>query len=516
MAKLLSLKIPPGVYKNGTDYESKGRYVDSNLIRWHQGQMRPLGGWTAFSTAAVTGKARALKIWRDNNSTAWIATGTDQGLFIMDRSGGLSNITPAGFVAGRPDAMIGGGYGSGPYGAGTYGTARSGGNNILDATVWSLDLFGQYLVGINPEDGRLSYWTLDPSVPATVVENSPSGVALVTTNENILMVLGAGGNPRLVQWCDQENLTQWDPDAEDQAGRYPLISTGRLMCGRVIAAGVLIFTDAEVFLASYLSNELVYGFEPAGRECGIISRQAVVALASVAYWMGRNAFYSYNGFVQAIDCDVADYVFGNINPLQISKIFAVESAEFGEITWYYPSLTSTEIDSYVTLSHTENHWEVGSLSRTCGVDAGVYSVPILVDPAGIIWSHETGFDYGGGIPYARTGPIEIGDGDNVVFADGFLPDLTVLDAVSATFFVKFYPQDTEYAYGPYPLVPSTDVQFEGRQIELLYTANIGTPVTDSNGDVVTDSNGGVVIAGTVGVDWRIGTARLSLTPGGER
>lgn len=504
-SQLLPLKIPPGVYRNGTEYQSGGgakalygglgvsgtRYYDADLVRWHEGQMRPIGGWVSFSPNAVTGKGRALKPWADNSSTAWVAIGTETGLYVLDRTGGLFDITPDGFLPGRPDAIVGGGYGAGVYGVGTYGTIRTQDSAIQDATVWTLDVFGQYLVGVSPDDRTVYTWELVTGTRAQPVENAPDASSLVVTNEGFLMLLGAGGNPRLVQWSDQRDDTVWTPSLTNQAGQFPLKTNGRLMCGRVINAGILIFTDVDVFLCTYLANTLVYGFEPAGTECGIISRQAVVVLTTLAYWMGRNAFYCYNGFVTAVPCDVADAVFSNINQLQISKIYAVHNAAFGEITWYYPSLNSDEIDSYVTFSHIEGHWEIGSLIRTAGADAGVYPVPLMVDPSGVVWEHETGFDYGGAIPFARSGPIELGNGDNVLAADGFLPDIDTLDAVTATFFVRFYPQDTQYSFGPYLLMPQTDVRFEGRQLEVLYT-------------------------GVPGVDWRIGVPRLSVTQGGGR
>ena len=42
---LIPLDIPPGVYKNGTDFESSNRWLDSNLVRWQDGSLRPVGGW---------------------------------------------------------------------------------------------------------------------------------------------------------------------------------------------------------------------------------------------------------------------------------------------------------------------------------------------------------------------------------------------------------------------------------------------------------------------------------------
>lgn len=498
----LTLSLPPGVYKNGTEYQSAGRaytaiyqapprWVDSSLVRWHQGEMRPIGGWESFSANTVSGKARAILPWADNTNTAWIGIGTHSGLYVMDRYGNLYNITPSGFLPGYPDAVEGGGYGTGGYGAGTYGTIRTQSSEIQDATTWDLDTWGQYLVGVSCDDNRLWQWELGTGTPAAKVANSPTASSLVVTNEYFMMALGANNNPRLVQWCDQQDNTDWTPSLTNQAGQFPLQTYGRLMCGRRITGATLLFTDQDVFVATYLGNTLVYGFERAGSNCGVISRKAAVALDAQAIWMGRNAFYQFNGYVTPIPCDVADYLFGNINPLQISKIHAVVNRAFGEVTWFYPSLNSTEIDSYVTYSYTEQHWEIGQLARLCAADQGVYPYPLMVDGSGEVWEHETGFSYGGASPYARSGPLELGNGDQVMSATQFLPDATNPSALSVEFLGRFQPDASQVTFGPYALSPQTDVRFTARQIEMLFT-------------------------GTPGSDWRLGSQRLEVTAGGRR
>jgi hypothetical protein len=42
---LLPLKFPPGIYRDGTEYQSKGRYYDCNLVRFDGDAIKPVGGW---------------------------------------------------------------------------------------------------------------------------------------------------------------------------------------------------------------------------------------------------------------------------------------------------------------------------------------------------------------------------------------------------------------------------------------------------------------------------------------
>ena len=48
---LVKLEIPPGVFRNGTEYQVSGRWYDSNLVRWIDGLMMPVGGWERLTPA---------------------------------------------------------------------------------------------------------------------------------------------------------------------------------------------------------------------------------------------------------------------------------------------------------------------------------------------------------------------------------------------------------------------------------------------------------------------------------
>lgn len=495
----LPLSLPPGIYRNGTQYQSKGRWYDANLVRFCQGTIQPHGGWRVKSTATLAGKGRAIISWHDNSGSTWSAIGTESHLYAMTRGGAVSDITPAGFISGRADAVAEGAYGDGVYGGDAFGTPRADANQVQDASLWSLDNWGEDLVGVMSEDTVIYQWTLSPSPAATAVAvaNAPSALAILTTNEDILMALGTptpgvANNPRHVSWSDQQNNTDWTPSAANQAGDYELPTNGRLMMGLRVKAGTLLFTDLDLWLASYTANELVYGFDKLGQGCGAISRACAMALDAQAVWMGNNGFWLYDGYVRPLPCDVWDYVFADLNLLQKSKITCELNSAFGEVTWRYPSGSSTEIDRFVTWNFRENHWTIGALARLSGVDGGVNSqYPMRVGADGLVYEHEVGFAYDGAVPYLESGPFELGNGDTVQYATRLLPDDLDAGDVSATFFVKFAPDGAETRFGPYTLSKRTDVRFGGRQLRVRY-------------DGVSPS------------DWRIGAPRLDATAGGLR
>lgn len=491
----IPLRLKPGVYRAGTEYQSSGRWYDADLVRWYQDTLRPIGGWRLRDDAPLSGVPRAVFSWRANNATRWMAVGTHTNLYVLE--GGLSvfDITPSGYVAGRANASVANGYGNGPYGSYTYGDARPDESitGALDATTWSLDSWGQNLVACAPEDGKLYEWSLNTASDAVQIANSPTScTGLVVTAERILVALAAGGNPRRIQWSDQEDNTTWTPSATNQAGDFEFQTSGSLKVGLRVRGGTLYLTDVDAWFATYQGPPLVYGFDKVGAACGIVGKGAAASVETYAVWMGESGFWIFDGYTKPLPCEVADYVFGDINRAQISKVTAVNNTRYGEVWWFYPSQNSGENDRYVVWNYRENHWTIGTLARTAGEDAGVFDEPTMVSPDGYVWAHEEGFAYpGAGAPFAEGGPIELGAGDNVMMARELIPDEKTLGDVQARFFTRFYPNAAETSWGPYTLSARTDVRLTARQVNMR-------------------------VEGVRLTDWRVGVVRFDAVPGGLR
>jgi hypothetical protein len=432
--------------------------------------------------------------WKDNSNSRYIAGGSYSSLYAWNQGGVRYDITPAGFTAGRESASAFTGYGAASYGYETYGTERLDNQTILPATTWSLDNWGEYLVGCTRDDGKVYEWQLNSGTPAAVVANAPtSNIALMVTEERFLFCLGAGGNPRLVQWSDKEDNTTWTPSATNEAGDLELQTAGEIMCGIRVRGQSLILTNIDAHVASYQGPPYVYGIERVGTSCGIVSQKAVATTDLGAMWMGRRAFFSYSGgSVSKVQSDVSDYVFSDINVSQQSKAFAVTNSRYGEIWWFYPSGASNECDRYVVYNFVENTWSIGSLARTSGVDHGAFRHPIWADADdNKIYEHEVGLSYGSLNPFAESGPIMIGTGDQVASVVEMIPDERTAGEVTATFKTRFYPNDVEREYGPYPMAAPTSLRFTGRQLRIR-------------------------VEGERLSDWRVGINRLDIVAGGRR
>jgi hypothetical protein len=489
----LSLALSPGIFHDGTRYQSKGRYYDAWGIRWYGAALGPINGWRRKGTGVLTGSARAALAWKANDAKTWLGIGTHSKLYVADRAGSVSDIAPVGLVAGRADAIAAGGYGTSTYGTSTYGTPRPDTSLVLDATQWTLDTWGEYLLGVSPDDRKLYQWQLNTGIKAAQVTNSPNCSAVVTTAERFVFALGTS-DPRTLDWCDQENNTVWTPSSTNQAGSFPLQTAGRLMCGCRVKGLTLLFTDLDVHAAQYIGGTLVYGFDKVGENCGVISRQAVASFGTgEAAWMSPTLnFWLWNGGnVVPLPCEVLDYIRQDINPLQISKVVAITNSANFEIEWRYCSSSSSEIDRCVVWHYKDNYWNIGRVARTCGVDKGVFQYPILISADGQIYDHELGWDYDGTVPFITTGPIELGNGDNIMHVMGLYPDDATMDAVTASFTVRRNADDAGANFGPYSLFQKTDLRFSGGQVEMT-------------------------IRGTSAVNWRFGAPKLEIAAGEGR
>jgi hypothetical protein len=491
----VQITCPPGFFHNGTIYQSKGRWRQGSLVRFQQDQIKPVGGWQMRNPAesAYVGMARALFTWRDNSKNNWIGVGTSSHLYAQAEDGTNHDITPTGYVAGRDDATRNLGYGGGFFGESGYGSPPPATSAFLPATVWTLDNFGENLVGVADSDGKLYQWPPVVGTSAALVSAAPTGnVSLVVTQEGMVMVLGAGGDPSRVAWCDQQDITDWTPTTANQAGDFD-ITSNTLRCAITVRGGVLIFTDIGVWQATYLGAPLIYGFERVGQGCGVISIGGVASRDSEAVWMGKNgAFWLFDGqTVQPLDCDVLDYL-ANYNLNQESKISAVHLADQGEIWWLYPSAASVEVDSYVCWAYREsqrlgrNIWTFGALERTCGENRGILSTPLMVDTSGYLWEHETGVNWGGATPWIETGPFEVAQGDFMAEVQRVVPDQVTDGQLSAEFFCRMWPNGPETLVPPIALVSPTDLLFQATEIRTRYSG-LG--------------------------DWRLGNVRLDIIQG---
>ena len=380
------LSIPPGVWKNGTESQAGRRWFDANLIRWFEGRMRPVGGWSRTNSNALTGSARSMMAWVDNDGTKWIVIGTHSKLYIFSGTSGTpADITPttggeAGvdLIVGNANGSEGIGYGAGPYNSGNFNASVTQSSIVVDATTWAFDTFGEVLILLSRADGKLFYWDPSATNPSTIEAKrlNTDGTNVPTNNKGMVVsfqrhvfALGANGIRNNVKWSNIEDKDDWVVTQNNEAGGFLLDTNGSIVTGMKVQDKILVWTNQDVHVISWIGPPYIYNRVKSGDACGIISPQSAAVVEGTAYWMGESGFFMWNGYTKRLECDVNDYIFRDISATQNSKIYAVTNKKFGEIWWFYCSSNATEIDRYVIYSQKEGWWSIGQLDRTIMIDS---------------------------------------------------------------------------------------------------------------------------------------------------
>lgn len=495
---LFALKLPPGIHWNGTEYQSQGRWYDANLVRFFNGTIRPFGGWVRKTPEDVGGPGRGIIAWRPSSFQRAALIGTPDKLWLWNESE-LVDVTPAGFPAGIVDSFYGVGFGHGNFGEGPFGISGSG-ESVIDATTWIFDTWGDHVVAVATHDRKIYEYLADES-PAVAVSNAPSASALFVTNERNLVAVGTGSDRRQIQWSDHENHTIWAPAPDNAAGDWRFQTSGLLVTGRRVGRTHLVWSSVDLFRMDFIGGALVYRFEQVADQCGLIGPNAMQVVGDGVIWMGHKNFYAFaGGQVRPVPCDIHDFVFRDINRTQAVKISAGSIAAFGEVLFSYCSAASSVVDRCVSYNVQEKHWNIvsqhGHMARGCWADVGAFPNPLAVGNDGRVYEQESGWT-NDGVPlieerYVVSGPVEMGDGSQILEATQLVPDELTVGSMQVHFVQRFTPNGPVTLRGPYAVTrPYVDVRVTARQV-------------------------GIRLEALADEDWRFGTQRLLAFPGGER
>ena len=146
--------------------------------------------------------------------------------------------------------------------------------------------------------------------------------------------------------------------------------------------------------------------------------------------MGQSKFYSYDGSVHTLRCDLREYIFDDFNLLQGEQTYAGTNERFTEIWWFYCSASSKYNDRYVVYNYSEDIWYYGTIARSAWLDTGMLTYPLGATYVNNIVNHEDGLDDASGLnpvaidSYITSSETAIEEGDDFVFIRRMLPDLT--------------------------------------------------------------------------------------------
>jgi hypothetical protein len=277
---------------------------------------------------------------------------------------------------------------------------------------------------------------------------------------------------------------------------------------------------------------VVWSSQLLGDNISILSQNAVAQASGVIYWMGVDKFYSYDGRVNTLNCDLRKFIYQDINLQQAQQVFASTNEGFNEVWFFYCSANSTTIDRYVVYNYVEANpaggkgiWYYGTMARTAWLDSGLRDYPISANVLNIstatsnILNQEYGLDNNEtGTPagidsYISSCEFDIDDGDKFGFVWRMLPDLTFSGSDASP--------TPEVVYTLYPM------QNSGSGTGTAVTGNVDkltgasyTVTEGFTGQINTRVRGRQLIlkvgSTNLGTQWQLGSTRIDIRPDGRR
>jgi len=474
----------------------------------------------------------------NNNSYRITAKDTSGATVTADSSdtgdGGASVVGTYQINVGLDTTVVGNGWGAGTWGRGAWGS----GTSLLVAgttlRLWSSDNFGEDLL-INARDGGIYYWdksTSSAPFTAAVPLSSLSGAdattptiakqVLVSDNDRHILVFGCDPqddigtqDPLLIRFSDQESPTTWAATATNTAGDLRIGSGSEIVCAIETRQQVLVFTDVSLHAMQYLGPPFTFGINQISENTTIMGPNAAKAVDDAVYWMGLEEFYVYTGQVQKLPCSVKAYVFNDFNDGQAEKVFAALNSSFNEITWFYPSAASDNIDRYVTFNYAEQVWTVGTMARSAWLDRGINTQPIAAGLDGKLYQHEFGNDDGSTMPasaidaYIESSQVDIGDGENFAFIRRMIPDVTFDGSEAANPAATFTLKTRNFPGTNYSTTDPSSVTRTATVPVEQFTDQVHVRLRGRSFALRIESD-------AEGVKWRLGAPRIDVRTDGRR
>ena len=426
------------------------------------------------------------------------------------------------------------GWGAGPWSAGAWGVGVP---SDVQIRLWSQANFGEDLI-FAPRGGDIYFWDATAGLTSrgvTLASIAPVGANVPSVQDLILVsdissfvfcfgcndLASATKNPMLIRWSDQENATQWTPAATNQAGSLQLSRGAEIIAAKQARQEVLVWSDSALYALQYVGAPVVWGAQLVGENISIASQNAVAYANGVAFWMGIDKFYKYDGRTQPLPCNLRKFVFNDFNTAQYRQVFSGTVEAYHEVWWFYCSAESYTADRYVVYNYLDNIWYYGTMDRTAWLDSGLRDYPLAATYSNNLVNQEEGVDdneLGASTPihaYASTAEFDLDDGHQFNFIWRVLPDITFDGSTteSPSAVMTLLPmQNSGSGYNSPASVGGSNNGTITRSAVLpieKFTEQINTRVRGRQMTMKIEST-------EAGVTWQLGSPRLDMRPDGRR
>jgi hypothetical protein len=332
-------------------------------------------------------------------------------------------------------------------------------------------------------------------------------------------------NPMLIRWTAQEDLLNWYPAAVNQAGSLTLSHGSRIVTAVQARQEILVWTDSSLYSLQYLQPPVVWGSQLLGDNLSIVSPNSATYASGMAFWMGVDKFYVYDGRTQTLPCDLRQFIFTDsgtkLNQDQKQQVVCGTNEGFNEVWWFYPSEGSTVVDTYIVYNYLEKIWYYGFLGRTAWLDTGLLPNPLAATYNNNLVNHEVGINdntLGVSQPiesYISSAEFDIDDGYKVGFIWRVLPDVTFRGSTSNSPSVTMTLKPMQNSGSGY-----NDPESVGGVSNAPVVRTAVIPIEQFTGQINTRVRGRQIVmevrSTELDVQWQLGSPRIDIRPDGRR
>lgn len=267
------------------------------------------------------------------------------------------------------------------------------------------------------------------TVPTGVTGGSGSGATFTFTISDLdvstvevflargphILGFNTSNSGREFVFSDADDPDTWVSASDNLAGALEI----RELKSDIIAAvplgsRIAVYGEDQMFLVSYLANDLVFGYQPALNGVGAVSKKAVVAVGPRNFGLSSQGFFVTDGAsFQYIDDPIRKWFQANSNA-QIGKAMAFHDEENNCVRWYFPT-TSVQITEGVIYNYEYNVWSFVTSDKSAGQERIVFSYPLTGDEQGnLFYEGEGQNDNASAITsFLRSKPMDLNNADRV-------------------------------------------------------------------------------------------------------
>lgn len=222
-------------------------------------------------------------------------------------------------------------------------------------------------------------------------------------------------SPKEFIWCDADDPDTWIAASDNLAGQLEIRELQSPIRAAVpLGSRIAVYGNDQMFLVSYLANDLVFGYQPALNGIGAVSKKAVVPVGRQNYGLSEQGFFITDGqsFEYIDEPAIRTYYEETANKGQLSKAVAYHDEENTQVRWFFPT-SSAMITGGVSFNYKTNTWSILTAPWSAGDERRVVEGPIIASETGEIYKSQVGNNEDGAAmtAWVRSKPLDMDNAD---------------------------------------------------------------------------------------------------------